>query len=234
MEKSIVKYLLAFCVVWLSGKLQAQQAEIFLGGQYSKPFSINRPVNFSDTEGKGLFARPGGGFTFEINSRKMFGLGGLFAYSGFGADYQALGASLKASSIEGRGLVGSTQFGLGPVANLPIIEKRVYFQLKAYTGFRAISVPDFVVYYSPQVSRFTQVEYKTNSQFSTFYQFGGAFQVFVNEKFGFSLGAEYLGGTVTTLSYKYLTKGSKIVEGHDSINQSIHYFSSKFGLVFLL
>jgi len=235
MEKSIklIATLLLLAVVLVSNA-QNSGVELFIGGQYSNPHSFTRDKDFSATDGSGLYAKPGGGFSFEINSRKLFGFGGLFAYSGFGADYRALATQLKAEYVQNSGIIGSTQFGFGPLANLPIMNEKVFLQLKSYVGFRFIGTPNFSAHYSPLVSRFTTVQYITYSRASTFYQFGGAFQFFPSSKFGLSFGAEYLGGTVSTINYRYETIGSKVVSGFDSINQSVHYYSFKIGLLLLL
>jgi len=233
MEKQL-KYILGglILVLLFGGETTAQATgEFFIGGQYSRPYSLTRETHFGAEDKTGLFANPGGGFTFELNSRKMFGVGGLFSTSFFGMNRDAFAQYLRAESVDYIGGINSTQIGVGPVANLPIIDGIVYFQLKSYVGIRFIGTPDFVAHYLPTENRFTEVEYNTPARASTFYQLDGALQFFPSESFGFSFGLGYLGGTVSTIRYNYITDGSKIIEGSDKINQSIHYLNYRIGLV---
>ena len=105
MEKSIKIIILGF-ILAINAFAAKAQTELYICGQFSKPYSLTRDINFSDRSGKGLYARNGGGFTMEINTRKMFGVGGLFSYSGFGVDFDELAKDLRAISIEKSGIVG--------------------------------------------------------------------------------------------------------------------------------
>lgn len=233
MEKSIIKPLVVAMVLLVSFAAQSQNAEVYIGGHYSRPLSLTRSSNFGDRDGTGLFAYSGGGFAMELNSRNMFGLGGSFSFSSFGINEEALRDHLQAGSIDRRGNVNSTQFGFGPVANLPIWEERVYLQLKAYGGFRFIGTPDFTLFNNPRDNRFVTVEYDTNVHFSAHYQLGAAFQFFPTENIGLTFGLDYVGGTVNTIDYKYETDGTKIVDGWDEINQTIDFLNYRVGVVFL-
>jgi len=232
MEKRLIQFALV-CLLAMPMMAQAQGgAEFFVGGQYSRPFSLTRETHFGVDNETGLFGNPGGGLTLEANSRNMFGIGGVFSFSIFGMNHGAFADHLGAQSMQWSGTINSTQLGLGPVFNLPLIEERVFFQAKSYLGFRFIGIPDFELSYDPRDSRFTTVEYSTPAHASTFYQLDGGFQFFPSENIGITLGLGYVGGTVNTINYDFRTDGSKIIQGSDQINQSIHYLNYRFGLVF--
>lgn len=232
MEKRVIKYILALLLA-MPFSAQAQNgAEIVVGGQYSRPMSLTRETHFGVKDQTGLFANPGGGFAIEVNSRNMFGVGGFLSASFFGMDHAGLAEHLGAESISWRGGINSTQLGLGPVLNFELIEQQVFFQAKSYLGIRFIGTPDFTLSYDPLDNRFTTVHYDTPAHTSTFYQLDLGFQLFPTSNVGFVLGIGYLGGTVSTIDYRYETDGSKEIEGPDEINQSIHYLNYRLGVVF--
>lgn len=231
MEKSIKLLLCFFAIVACNHSFG--QSELYLGGHYSRPMSLTRSNHFGDKDGTGLFAYSGGGVALEYNSHKLFGVGGSFSFSSFGIDNEALRTHLQGGAIDRRGNVNSTQFGFGPMANLPIWEERIFLQLKGYGGFRFIGTPDFTLTNDPRDNRFVTVEYNTDAHVSVYYELGTALQFFPSDNIGLSFGLSYVGGTVNTIDYEYRTDGSKVIAGFDEINQTIDFLNYRAGIVFL-
>mgnify|MGYP000150307442 CR=1 FL=1 len=236
MEKSI-KIILSAILMLLGGvHAEAQvdegrNTEFYIGGQLSRPFTLSHTYDFSEKSNKGIYAKPGGGFTLELNSRKQFGFGGLISYAGFGVDWEGMNHQLGSESIDRTGIINSTQLGFGPVGNFEILPGQIFFQVKSYVGIRFLSAPDFTANYDPRDSRFVTVDYQVKSQTSLYYQVDMNFQFFPMKNFGFSLGVNYLGGGINSLKYDYITTGSKVIEGQDKIHQAYHFLNYKLGIV---
>lgn len=211
----------------------AQHNFIQIDGIYSQPRSLFTDGNFSDKNGLGIYAKNGGGFQFSAQSvPEIIGISFAYQLNMFGMDKDKLSQQLNASEIEKIGLNSIHNLFIGPVLQIPFLDDQFYWSLKAHGGIRFISLSEFTAYYPAIYSRFTSVEYQIATRATAVYEFATDIQYIFNSSAGIHLGLSYIGGATNKINYHYLTNGSKVIEGDDSIYQTFDYINIKLGLSF--
>jgi len=224
--------LLALLAPWGALAQDGHSFSIDLG--YSRPYSLFAEGSFGDQDSSGLYAKNGGGFHFEYRYVYEFvGFQLLYGYSGFGMENDQFRDQHRAASIERKGLINNHALGTGVVFSVPLVEDHFYWNSALSGGFRFVNVArEINLEYSARDSRFTTVTLDNNQHISGFYAFNTGFAGFFNDQFGLNGSLNYWGGTINTIEYEYSTKGSKVIEGTDEINQRFDFLQVRLGVVF--